>query len=97
MPKRPKVLLFEPKKVKQKEIEYRNSSLEGQIDCKNTKKKSKLLVKCFVASFRKNPPICSGNVPKLPKMSLFEPREKSQKRIATSQFALQQVKSTAKT
>ena len=34
----------------------------------------------------KIPTICAGHVPKLPKMSLFEPREKSQKRMATSKF-----------
>ena len=76
MPKRPKVLLFEPKKVKQKDSKYKNSSLVGQIDYKNTKEKSKLLVKCFVKSFRKNPPISARDVPKLPEMSLFEPRKK---------------------
>ena len=68
----------------------------GQIDCKNTKEKSELLVKCFVYSFRKNPPISAKNVPKLPEMSLFEPRKKSKKRIAISKLALQQVKLTAK-
>ena len=35
-------------------------------------------------------------MPKLPKMSVFEPREKSQKRMATSKFALQWVKMTKK-
>ena len=72
------------KKVKQKDSEYKNSSPVGQMDCKNTKEKSKLLVK-----FRKNPPLSARNVPKLPKMSLYEQREKSQKRMATSKFALQ--------
>ena len=51
--------------------------------------KSKLLVKCFVNSFRKNPPISARNVPKLPAMSLFEPRKKSKKRIAISKLALE--------
>ena len=83
------MLLFEPKKVKQMNSEYKISSLVGQIDCKNTKKKSKLHVKCFFNSFRKNTPISARNVQKLPKMSLFEPREKSKKRIETSKFALQ--------
>ena len=64
------------KKVKLKDSEYKNSSLAGQIDCKNTKDKSKLLVKCFVNSFRKHPPISARNVPKLPEMSLFEARKK---------------------
>ena len=42
--KRPKVLLFKPKKkVKQKDSEYKISSLVGQMDCKNTKEKSDLL------------------------------------------------------
>ena len=75
--------------MKQKDSEYQNPSLVGQIDCKNTKEKSKLLVKCFVNSFRKNPPISARNVPKLPEMSLFEPRKKSKKRIAISKLALQ--------
>ena len=72
-----------------KDSEYKNSSLVGQLDRKNTKDKSKLLVKCFVNSLRKNPPISAGNVPKLPKMSLFEPRKKSKKRIAILKLALQ--------
>ena len=53
------------------------------------KEKSKLLVKCFVNSFRKIPPISARNVPELPEMSLFELRKKSKKRIATSELALQ--------
>ena len=89
VPKRPKVLLLNQKKVKQKESEYKNSSLVGQIDCKNTKEKSKLLINCFVNSFRKNPPISARNVPKLPEMLLFEPRKKSRKRLAMSRLALQ--------
>ena len=65
------------KKVKPKNSEYKNSSLIGQLDRKTKKEKSKLLVKCFVNSFRKIPPISARNVPKLPKMSLFEPRKKT--------------------
>ena len=80
--------------MKQKSSEYKNS-LAGQIDCKNTKEKSKLLVKCFVKSFRKNPP--AKNVPKLRGMSLFEPRKKSKKKIAISKIALQLIKLNAKT
>ena len=75
--------------MKQKDSKYKNSPLVGQIDCKNTQEKSKLMVKCFVNSFRKNPPISARNVPKLPEMSLLEPREKSKKRMAISEFALQ--------
>ena len=75
--------------MKLKDSEYKNSSLVGQIDCKIMKEKSKLLVKCLVNSFRKNPPIPARNVPKLPEMSLFEPRKKSNERIAISKFALQ--------
>ena len=71
---------------------YKNSSLVGPIDCKNTKEKSKLLVKCFVNSFRKNPPTSARNVPKLPEMSLFETTKKSEKRIAFSKLALQYFK-----
>ena len=82
--------------MKLKDSEYKNSSLVGQIDLKNTKDKSKLLVKCFVNSFTQIPPISVRNVPKLPEMSLFEPRKMSKKRIAISKFALQQVKLTAK-
>ena len=89
VPKRPKVLLFEPKRLKQKDREYKNFCLVAQIDCKNTKEKSKLLVKCFVNSFRKNPPISARNVPKLPEKSLFEPSKKSKKRIRISKLALQ--------
>ena len=73
------------KNLKQKDSEY-----------KNTKKKSRVLVKCFVNSFRKNPPISARNVPNLPEMSLFEQRKKSKKRIAVSKLALQYVKLTAK-
>ena len=77
------------KKVKQKDSEYKISSLVGQIDCKNTKEKSKLHVKRFVNSFKKNPLISARNVPKLPGMSLSEPRKKSKKMIAISKVALQ--------
>ena len=70
------------KKVKQKDSKYKKSSLVGQTDCKNTKEKSELLVKFFVNSFRKDPPISARNVPKLPEMSPFGPRKKSKKRIA---------------
>ena len=84
-----KCYFLNQKKMKQKDSEYKNSSLVGQIDCKNTKEKSKLLAKCPVNSFTKIPPISARNVPKLPKMSPFEPREKSQKRMQTSKFALQ--------
>ena len=72
-----------------KDSEYKNSSLVGQIDRKNAKDKSKLLVKCFVNSFRKILPISARNVPKLPEMSLFEPTKKSKKRIAISKLPLQ--------
>ena len=75
--------------MKQKDSEYKNSSLVGQIDCKSMKEKSKLLVKCFVNSFTKIPQISASNVPKLPEMSLFEPRKKSKKRIAILKKALQ--------
>ena len=63
--------------MKLKDSEYKNYSLVGQIDCKNTKDKSKLRVKCFVNSFTEVPPIAARNVPKLPEMSLVEPRKKS--------------------
>ena len=75
--------------MKLKDSEYKKSSLVGQIDGTHTKVKNGLLVKCFVNSFEKIPPISASNVPKLPEMSLFEPKERSQKRIATSKFALQ--------
>ena len=65
-----------------KDSEYKGSFLVGQMDRKNKKEKSRLLVKCFVNSFTKIPPISARNVPKLPEMSLFEPRKKSKKRIA---------------
>ena len=64
------------KEVKQKDSELKIPSLVRQIDRKNTTKNSKLLVKRFVNSFRKNPPICAGNVPKLPELSLFEVKKK---------------------
>ena len=76
-------------KVKLKDGEYKSSSLVGQMDGKNTKKKSKILVKCFVNSFTKVPPISARNVPKVPETSLFEPRKKSKKRRAISNLALQ--------
>ena len=69
------------KKVKLKDSEYKKSSLVGQADRKNTKDKSKLLATCFVNSFTKIPPISARNVPQLPEMSLFEPRERSEKNI----------------
>ena len=65
------------------------SSPVGQTEQKNRMKKIKLLVKFFVNSFRKNPPISARNVPKLPEMSLFKPRKRSKKRIAISKLALQ--------
>ena len=82
--------------MKVKGSEYKDSSLVSKIDRKNTKKKSKLLVKCVVNSITKIPPISARNVPKLPEMSLFEPRKKSKKRIAISKLALQQFKLTTK-
>ena len=77
------------KKVEKKDSEYKNFTLVGHNDCKNKKEKSKLLVKCFVNSFRKNPPISGRNVPKLHEMSIFKPSKKSKKRIAISKLALQ--------
>ena len=75
--------------MKLKDSEYKNSSLVSQIDHEDTKEKSNLLLKCFVNSFTKIPPISARNVPKLPEMLLFEPRQKSKKRIAISKLALQ--------
>ena len=72
------------RKVRLKYSNYKNSSLVVQIDHKNRKEKSKLLVKCFVNSFTKIPPMSARNVPKLPEMSLFEPGKKSKKRIVIS-------------
>ena len=84
------MLVFElKKKVKLKDSKYKNSSLVSQIHRKNTKVKSKLLLKCFVNSFTKIPPISARNLPKLPGMSLFEPRKKSKKRIVISKLTLQ--------
>ena len=54
-----RVTFWTRKKVKQKDSKYESSFLVDQIDCKNTNEKSKLLVKCFGNSFRKNPPIKS--------------------------------------
>ena len=82
--------------MKLKDSEYKKFSLLGQIDPEIAKEKNKLLVKCFVKSFTKIPPISARNVPKLPEMSLFEPRKKSKKRIAISKLALQYFKLTAK-
>ena len=90
MPKRPEVLVLQlKKKVKLKDSEYKNSSLVGQINRKNTKDKSKLLVQCFANSFTKISPIPDRNVPKLPERSLFEPTKKSKKTIAISKVAFQ--------
>ena len=74
--------------MKLRDSEYKKYSLVGQIDRKNTKEKSKLLVKCFINSFTKIPPISARNVPKLPEVSLFEPTKKSKKSIAISKLAL---------
>ena len=82
--------------MKLKDSESKNSSLVSQIDRKNTKEKSKLLLKCFVNSFTKIPPVSARNVPNLPEMSLFEPQKKSKKGIVISKLALQYVKLTAK-
>ena len=71
-----RVTFWTRKKVKQKDSKYESSPLVDQIDCKNTKEKSKLLVKCFGNSFRKNPSISARNVPKVPGISLFESRKK---------------------
>ena len=75
--------------MKLKNGECKNSSLVGQRDRKNMKDKSKLLVKCFVNSFTKIPPISARNGPKLLEMSLSEPRKKSKKRIVISKLTLQ--------
>ena len=66
------------------------------MTAKTGRKRGKLLLKCFVNSFRKNPPISARNVPKLPEMSLMQRRKKSKKRIAMSRLPLQYVKSTTK-
>ena len=63
---------------------------------KNSKDKSKLLVKCFANSFTKVPPISATNVPELPEISLFEPKRKSKSGIAISKLALQQVNLNSK-
>ena len=89
MPKRPKVLVSNEKKSELNDSEDKKSSLRGQIDRKNMNENSKLLVKCFPNSFTKNTPKSARNVPKLPEMSLFEPRKKSKKRIAISKLAHQ--------
>ena len=65
------------KKVKGQDSDLKISSPVGQIDRKKRNEKIKLLLEWFANSFRKNPPICAGNVRKLPQMLLFEPREKS--------------------
>ena len=82
--------------MKLKDREYKNSALVSKIDRENMKEKSKLLLKCFVNSFTKIPPTSARNVPKLPEMSVFEPRKESKKRIAISKLALQQFKLTTK-
>ena len=82
--------------MKLKDSEYKNSSLVGQTNRKNTKDKINVLVKCFANSFTKIPPISARSMPKLPEMSLSEPRKKSKKRIAIAKLLLQQVKLTAK-
>ena len=77
MPKLPKMTLLGTKrKVTEKDGDLKICPPVNQIDHKSMKEKSKLLVKCFVNSFRKNPPISARDVPKLPEMSLFEPRKK---------------------
>ena len=82
--------------MKHKDSEHKKYSLVGQINCKSMKKKSKYLVKCFVTSFKKKPPISARHVQKLPEMSLFETRKKSKNRISISKVALQYVKLSAK-
>ena len=57
--------------MKLKDSEYKKSSLVGQIDQEIAKEKNEILVKCFVNSFTKIPPISARRVPKLPEMSLF--------------------------
>ena len=66
--------------MKQKDSEYKNPSLVGKIDCKITNEKSKVLVKCFANSFRKNPQISASNVPKVTEMSLFKTKKKVKKK-----------------
>ena len=83
-----KCYFLNQKKMKQRDSQYKNFTLVVQIDCKRTKEKSKLLVKCFVNSCRKNRPICARNVPKLPEIPLFEPRKKSKKRKANTRISL---------
>ena len=83
-----KCCFLKQKKVKEKDSKYKESFQVGQIYCKNTKE-NRLLVRCFVNSLRKNPPISARNVPGLPEMSLSEPRKKSKKRIVITKLALQ--------
>ena len=58
------VTFWTKKKVKEKDSNPKSSTPVGQIDRKKRKKKIWLLPKWFANSFRKNPPICAGNVPK---------------------------------
>ena len=90
VPKLPEMSFLQPRKKSKKRIAISKLALQWvNIDRKNRKKNIKWVLKWFANSFRKSPAICTGNVPKLPKMSLFEPRERSQKKMATSKFALQ--------
>ena len=58
------------------------------MTAKKRKGKSKLLAKKIFQLLQKKSPISARNVPKLPAMSLFEPRKKSKKRTAISKVAL---------
>ena len=90
VPKWPKVLVLELKKKWKKRIAIWKLALQYfKLTAKIGRRRLNYSWNDLLTHSEKNPPICAGNVPKLPKMSLFEPREKSQKRMATSKFALQ--------
>ena len=97
VPKLPSMSLFEPTKKSNKRIAISKLTLQQfKLTAKIGRRRLNYSENDLLTHSEKNPPICAGNVPKLPTMSLSEPREKSQKRMATSKFALQQVRLTSK-
>ena len=90
VPKLPEMSLFEPRKKSKKRMAISKLALQYvKLTAKIGRRSLNYSQDDLPTHSEKIPPICAGNVPKLPKMSLLEPREKSQKRMENSKTALQ--------
>ena len=69
--------------LNQKKVNKKGSDIK-----KKEKEKNKLLSNRFGNRFKKETPICATNVPKRPKVLLFEAKKKRNKRRASTKIPL---------